>query len=219
MHSELTWESPGSRLVLRAVLDVLAQHGYEGVTPEAVAVRAGPAAAALGDTLDVEDTVITALSGVELFGVPPCTGSLRGDLRALFNHWRNPRTADEMAVAAVLSAAEWRPALKAASARALDRPLAGALGTVLNRAMERDVPQAALQTLNWVLRGLMLDRLRSGSRSAVDLDHLVDFLVAGLEHQAACGGPLQVQVDPERRVVGGGVPRGGDLGVDAPELG
>jgi hypothetical protein len=183
VHSDLSWDSPSSRLVLRAVLDVLAERGYQGITSEAIAVRAGAAAETLGDSLDVEELVITALSGVELFGVPPATGSLRGDLRALLNPWRNPRTADEMAVAAVLSAAEWHGPLKAAATRALDRPLARALGTLLSR--ERDVPQSALQTLNWLLHGLALDRLRSGSRSAVDLDLLVDFLVAGLEHQAA----------------------------------
>jgi hypothetical protein len=183
VHSGLSWDSPSSRLVLRAVLEVLAERGYEAVTAEVVAVRAGAAAEALGESPDIDELVVTALSGVELFGTPPATGSLRGDLRALLNPWRNPRTADEMAVAAVLSAAEWHAPLKAAAARALDRPLAQALGTVLTR--ERDVPQSALQTLNWLLRGLVLDRLRSGSRSAVDLDALVDFLVAGLEHQAA----------------------------------
>jgi hypothetical protein len=183
VHRGLDWESPSARLVLRAVLDVLAERGYEGITVEAVAVRAGPAAEALGDSSDVDELVITAVSGVELFGVPPATGSLRGDLRALLNPWRNPRTADEMAVAAVLSAAVWRAPLKEAAARALDRPLGQTLGTLLAR--ERDVPQSALQTLNWLLRGLALDRLRTGPRSAVDLDSLVDFLVAGLEHRAA----------------------------------
>ena len=183
MHSGLHWESPSSRLVLRAVLDVLAERGYHGLTLEAVALRAGAAAEALDDSADLDELVITALSGVELFGVPPATGSLRGDLRALLSPWRNPRTADEMAVAAVLSAAEWHAPLKDAAKRALDRPLAQALGTLLSR--ERDVPQSALQTLNWLLRALALDRLRSGSRSAVDLDALADFLVAGLEHQAA----------------------------------
>jgi Tetracyclin repressor-like, C-terminal domain len=182
---DLDWESPSSRLVLRAVLDALADHGYEGVTSDAIAVRAGPAAAALGDSPDIDELVISAISGVELFGVPESTGSLRGDLRALLGPWRNPRTADEMAVAAVLSAAEWHPHLKAATTSALDRPLAQAIGTVLSRALERQVPQSALQTLSWLLRGLVLDRLHSGSRSAVDLDHLADFLVAGLEHQAA----------------------------------
>ena len=183
MHSGLHWESPSSRLVLRAVLDVLAERGYSGLTVDAVAVRAGAAAEALDEDTDVDDLVVAALAGIELFGAPQATGSLRGDLRALLNPWRNPRTADEMAVAAVLSAAEWHAPLKAAAMRALDRPLAQTLGTLLMR--ERDVSQSALQTLNWLLRGLALDRLRSGSRSAVDLDLLVDFLVAGLEHQAA----------------------------------
>jgi hypothetical protein len=183
VHSGLHWESPSSRLVLRAVLDVLAERGYHGLTVDAVAVRAGAAAEALDQDTDVDDLVVAALAGVELFGAPRATGSLRGDLRALLNPWRNPRTADEMAVAAVLSAAEWHAPLKDAAMRALDRPLAQTLGTLLTR--ERDVPQSALQTLNWLLRGLVLDRLRSGSRSAVDLDVLVDFLVAGLEHAAA----------------------------------
>jgi hypothetical protein len=183
VHSGLHWESPSSRLVLRAVLDVLAERGYHGLTVDAVAARAGAAAEALDEDTDVDDLVVAALAGVELFGAPQATGSLRGDLRALLNPWRNPRTADEMAVAAVLSAAEWHAPLKGAAMQALDRPLAQTLGTLLTR--ERDVPQSALQTLNWLLRGLVLDRLRSGSRSAVDLDVLVDFLVAGLEHQAA----------------------------------
>jgi Tetracyclin repressor-like, C-terminal domain len=182
----LSWESPSSRPALRAVLDALVEHGYEGLTPEAIAVRAGPAAAALPAAPDVDELVITALDGVELFDVPPGTGSLRGDLRALLNPWRNQRSADEMAVAAVLSAAEWHPALRAAVTHALDRPLARATGAVLTRALG-NAPQTALQTLNWVLRGLVLDRLRSGSRSAVDLDALADFLVAGVEH--AAGGP------------------------------
>jgi hypothetical protein len=185
VNSGLDWESPGSRLVLRAVLDVLAERGYHGLTVDAIVARAGAAAEALGDSPDLDELVVTALSGVELFGVPPATGSLRGDLRALLNPWRNPRTADEMAVAAVLSAAEWHGPLKVAAANALDRPLAQAIGTVLTRARDRAVPQSALQTLSWLLRGLVLDRLRSGSRSAVDLDALADFLVAGLEHQAA----------------------------------
>jgi hypothetical protein len=176
--------------VFRAVLEALAEHGYDELTPEAIAVRAGFAAEALGEDPDIDELVITALSGVELFGVPASTGSLRGDLRALLAPWRNPRTADEMAVAAVLSAAEWHAPLKVAAAQALDRPLAQVLGTLLTRAALRDVPPAALQTLNWVLHGLVLDRLRSGSRTPVDLDHLVDFLVAGLEHQAAGPAPV-----------------------------
>lgn len=175
--------SSSSASVHRAVLEALGDHGYERMTIDAVARRTGPAPEALRDACDVTDLVITALSDVELFSAPPATGSLREDLRALLGSWRLPRSADERALAAVLSAAEWNGPLKEAVVRALDRPLARALGTVLNRAADRDVPPSALQTLNWVLRGLALERLRTGPRSACDLELLVDFLLAGLGHR------------------------------------
>jgi hypothetical protein len=82
---------------------------------------------------------------------------------------------------AVLSAAEWHPRLREAVHEALDRPLAQVLGRVLARAAaDSRAPARPLLTLNWVLRGLVLDRLRSGPRTTVDLDALVDFLVAGV---------------------------------------
>ena len=58
MHSGLHWEWPSSRLVLRAVLDVLAERGYHGLTVDAVAVRAGPAAGALDESTDLDDLVV-----------------------------------------------------------------------------------------------------------------------------------------------------------------
>ena len=185
MHDRLDEESPGPRPEWRAVLDALAEFGYEGLTVEAIARRAGPSAAALGAAPEVEELVATAIAQLELFAAPPPTGTLRGDLRALLNPWRTPRTTDERAVAAVLSAAEWHPPLKAAVAQALDRPLNRAMATVLTRAAEHAVPQAALQTLNWLLHGLVLERFRAGSRSAVDIDALVDFLLAGVEQQVS----------------------------------
>jgi Tetracyclin repressor-like, C-terminal domain len=183
------WDSPSSQLVLRAVLDMLVDQGYDALDPEGIAQRAGLAGPELGEQPDTEELVAAALSSIELYRAPDPTGSLRGDLRRLLQPWRNPRTADEMAVAAVISAAEWHPRLRAAVTRSLDRPLAQALGTVLNRAAGTHVPQPALQTLGWVLRGLALERLRTGARSVVDLDSLVGFLLAGVEHGTA-GGPV-----------------------------
>ena len=116
---------------------------------------------------------------------------MRDDLRRLLNAWRGGLTRDERVMTAVLSAAEWHPRLRAAVHEALDRPLAQVLGRVLARAAaDGQVPARPLLTLNWVLRGLVLDRLRSGPRSAVDLDALVHFLVAGLNANAP---------QPERR--------------------
>ena len=94
--------------------------------------------------------------------------------------WRGDRSREEIIIAAVLSAAEWRPGLQEAVHGALDRPVAQAIGLVLSRHTAHAVMLERIQTLSWILRGLILDRLRTGARSAVDLDRLVDFLIAGL---------------------------------------
>lgn len=171
--------SPSSRLVLTAVLETLVIVGYEGVTVAEIKTRAGAAGAALRDTPDVDSLIIAALERVQLLDVPTPTGSLRGDLLALLRPWRGPRGRDERVLAAVLSAAERRPRLQAAVAEALDRPIAQAVGVVLSRAMAGAAPPERVQTLSWILRGLVLERLRTGARSAVDLQELVDFLLAG----------------------------------------
>jgi hypothetical protein len=60
--------------------------------------------------------------------------------------------------------------------------LTHAVAAIAARATgESDVPSRLIQTLCWILRGLMTDRLRSTPRSAVDIDLLVGFLMAGLQ--------------------------------------
>jgi hypothetical protein len=54
MSEYFSWESPGSRLVLSAVLQILAERGFEGLTAEELRVRAGAAGPAVGDALDME---------------------------------------------------------------------------------------------------------------------------------------------------------------------
>jgi Tetracyclin repressor-like, C-terminal domain len=181
MSAFFSWESPSSRLVLSGVLGLLAEHGYEGLTVAEVRARAGAAGPGLGDSPDLEALVIAALEEVQLFPAPQPTGQLRQDLRKLLNPWRRAPSPDERAVAAVLSVAGWRPRLKVAVYEAFDRPLMHAVAAIVARgAIQEEVPPRLVQTLCWVLRGLMLDRLRSGPRSPIDLDLLVDFLVTGL---------------------------------------
>lgn len=200
MDSRFDRRSPGSRLVLSAVLDLLATGGYDGLTVAQIATRSGPAGQALAASadvdVDVDDLVIAALGQVELVRAPRPTGSLRGDLLALLSPWRRPRDRDEMAIAAVLSAAEWRPSLKAAVNRALDRPIAQALGEILTRGPADGAPASWTQTLNWILRGLILERLRTGSRSAVDLEELVDFLVSAVESRRGRGKVAALELVP-----------------------
>lgn len=172
--------SPSGQLVIDAVLDILAEVGYEGLTVEEVVARAGPAGRAL-DIPDLDALVSNALTRIHLLAIPEPTGCLRDDLRALVQPWRGPRSREEVIIAGVLSAAEWRPALKHAVHRALDQPVAQAIGHVLSRHMANEARTERIQTLSWLIRALILDRLRTGARATVDLDRLVDFLVAGLE--------------------------------------
>jgi hypothetical protein len=106
-----------------------------------------------------------------------------------------PLSKNERVVAALLSAAMWSPRLKVALHGALDRPLMNAVSTVVARA-QRDgqIPAQGVHTLCWVLRGLMVDRLRSRPRAAVDIEFLIDFLMAGLR-LTATGGAVDGSAD------------------------
>jgi hypothetical protein len=173
-------DCPGIR---DAVLGALAAHGYEALTIDLIQHRAGATAPSLDPTVELGDLIAAALAHVRLFATPAPTGSLRGDLRPLLRPWEGDGR-DARAIAAVLSAADRRPALQEAVVEALDRPLAQALGSILVRAAatgER-IPLHRLQTLNWILRSLALDRLRaSAPRSRVDLDQLIDLLLAAVD--------------------------------------
>lgn len=183
MRERFTWDSPSSQLVLSAALDALVEFGYAGLTAVEIRARTGSAGALIEDS-DLDDIITVALQRVQIFRAPQPTGSLGTDLKALLRPWRMHQGRDERAIAAVLSAAEWNPRLKYAVMQAFDRPLAQTLGTLLARATPRTcVSPQRVQTLNWLLRGLALERLRAPHpRSPVDLDELVDYLLAGLNH-------------------------------------
>lgn len=175
-----SWHSPSARLVMEAVLDILVEAGFEGLSSEEIIARAGPAGRALGRLPDMDALVGAALARIRLMREPQPSGCLRDDLRALLRPWRGPRTRDEVILAAVLSAAEHRPPLMEAVRDALDRPVAQAIGAVLSRHLADPVAGQRVQTLSWLLRGLILERLRTGARTPVDLERLVDFLVDGM---------------------------------------
>jgi hypothetical protein len=63
--------------------------------------------------------------------------------------------------------------------QALDQSVVQAIGHVLSRRMANGARTHRIQTLNWLIRALTLERLRTGPRAAVDLDRLVDFLALG----------------------------------------
>jgi AcrR family transcriptional regulator len=181
MESRFDWSSPACRLVLSAALDALVDVGYAGLTVAEIRARAGAAGAHVEDA-DLDEIVAIALQQVHVFDVPAPTGDLRADLAALLRPWLSRRRRDDQVVTAVLSAAEWSPRIKDAVLQVFDRPLAQSVGAVLADAVASgQVTASRVHTLNWILRGLALDRMRaSAPRSPVDIDELVDHLVTGL---------------------------------------
>jgi hypothetical protein len=195
-----SWKSPSSRLVFDAVLEILADLGFEGLTASEVRTRAGAAGPPLGDSPDLDGLVVAALGRVQLFRAPTPTGDLRRDLRTFVEPWRTSPSREERVLAAVLSASVWNPRLRSAVRDVLDEPLAHTVGAIVSRAAAHDqVPAHLIHTLCWLLRGLILDRLRSGPRLPVDLDILVEFLVAGLQAKTTSsplGTALSVHPEP-----------------------
>ena len=175
----LTFDDGPMPATTGAVLDALADLGHDGTSLDEIRRRAGRTEGSDEHWPAVEDLVAEAVSRVRLFAPPQATGCLRQDLVTLLRPWLGPRTRDERAIAAVLSAAEWCPRLKRATAEALDRPLGQALGAVLGRAVAADqLPRRRVPTISWLLRSLAVDRLRSGTpRTQVDLEQLVDHLI------------------------------------------
>lgn len=190
MHGDFSWRSPSAGVVTLTVLDILAEVGYDRLTVEEVTARSGTAAWPPLDGPDLDTLVSAALERITLISASDPTGCLRDDLLNLLRPWRNPRTRDELSIAAVLSAALHHPSLRQAVHESLDQQVAQALGAILSPHLAGASTAAQVQTLGWLLRGLVLERLRTGARSIVDVERLVDFLLAGLS-AAAQEGPAE----------------------------
>ena len=107
-----TRRRPGGRTariraqVLDAVLAELGEHGYDGLTPDAVAARAGVHRTTVyrrwGDVGGLLADVLDAASDDDW--QPPDTGSLEGDLTALNEEIQTALTAQPPIVAALIAA-------------------------------------------------------------------------------------------------------------------
>lgn len=175
-----------SRRVLRATLEALGELGYRQLTRADIDRRARWFAPDL-EGVDVDEVVVAALQGVRLFDPPLPTGSLRGDLEALLSPWRGPLCLEERAVFAVLSEAPRRGPVQHAAFAAIDRTLVHATAVLLARRPngQESCPQR-LQTLVWILRGVAMDRLMTGTaRSEDELTILASYLLDGLHAGSA----------------------------------
>ena len=128
--------------LLEATLDVLAETGYDGFTVAAVAARAGASKATIYRRWDSKEAlVLDAVRGMSEMVDPaklPDTGSLRGDLLALFQPESSDRTKRTLAVMAGLAAMiSLDPTLADAADAVMVEPWAAAHRALMDRAVAR----------------------------------------------------------------------------------
>lgn len=189
---ETSAQSAGARprradAIFTAAIDLLTAHGYDGVTIEAVAHRAGVNKTTIYRWWSSKDALLAAAlteSRVLMFAVPD-TGSLRGDLLALAQSitglLTDPATA---AIAtAALAAAPTHPQIAAITrsffANRMDREQ-----EIFNRAVARGELRAGAgpTAIMDLLAGAIWFRLRLRNEPVEPeyLDHLVELVLSGI---------------------------------------
>lgn len=173
--------------IFAATLELLASAGYEGLTMEAVALRAGVNKTTLYRWWKSKDEVLAAaLTESDLLTFPvPDTGSLRGDLieTARSIHGLLTAAATAPIAAAVLAASPGRPSL-AAVGRMFFADRAAREHPLFRRAVERGEldgrtdPRLVMD----MLAGAIWFRvfLRAEPVEASDIDKAVDIVLNGI---------------------------------------
>ncbi len=126
--------------IVRATLEVLREEGFRGLSVEAVRQRAGVGKATIYRRFpDKHALVRAAIAEVHHELGTPDTGSLRGDLAALFEEgYRGPGAAGAARVAPLLLAeAADDPGMHAIFRSALIDPRRAIMRTILDRAVAR----------------------------------------------------------------------------------
>ena len=128
-------------VILQATLDVLAEAGYERMTTDMVAARAGVSKATMYRRWPSKaELVVDAVESLrdEPASVVPDTGTLRGDLAALIQAPENPSAAYKMRIMAGLLPIVLRdPDLASVVQRRIVQPRTAAMRTILERAQKR----------------------------------------------------------------------------------
>ena len=128
------------KAILTAVIELLGEHGLQGLTIEAVAARAGVGKTTIYRRWKTKnELVLEAVGQLRPTGTPPDTGSLIGDLEALVEHQRSRLEATRLprVVPRVLSEAMDDPELHAEIVRQAVRPIRDMLGLMVRRGIER----------------------------------------------------------------------------------
>lgn len=172
-------QDPGLTARLREIaLDVLAEQGWDRLTHEALAVRAGAGRASIYRRWPTRSALaVDAIAGAELVTWPADNGSLRDDLVALLRPWCRGLSRDELAAAALTSQATRDGDVRCALQQALLTPLATVVGELLERDDQRGQPvTAASKRLLRVLTSLWWNRYHgdTGPVTVADVSTLVD---------------------------------------------
>lgn len=181
--------------ITSAALEVLAEHGYERMTMDQVARRAGAGKATLyrrwPSKAELVAQAISQFDRVPTLDELPDTGSLRGDLLALIR----PQTQDDArrslaAASGLASLLSAEPALADAASAALVEPFVASQLLLMRRAIDRgevdpdiDVDTIALVTPSMTAFRLVLQR------EPIDVGlvaHLVDTVVLPALGLARC---------------------------------
>ncbi|MDL5158766.1 TetR/AcrR family transcriptional regulator [Actinomycetospora termitidis] len=177
--------------ILTATLEVLAEHGYERMTMDQVARRAGAGKATLyrrwPSKADLVVQAVAQFDRMPTLGELPDTGDLRGDLLALMR----PQSAEDehrtlalaSGMASLLSA---DPALADAAGSALVEPFVASQRLLIRRAIDRGEVRADVdvETVAFVTPSMTAFRLIV-QRKPIDTDllaRLVDAVIL-----PACG--------------------------------
>lgn len=165
--------------ILAAALDVLAEHGYDAMTMDEVAKRAGAGKATVyrrwSSKADLVAQAVAQVGSDEPSAEDlPDTGTLRGDLLALMRPQGEEESARVLAITGGLASMLARePALADVASAALIGPFVGSQRILIQRAVRRGEVAADVdvETVAYVTPSMTAFRLIV-QRRPIDIDYL-----------------------------------------------
>jgi len=177
-----------------AALELLAEHGYDRLTLEAVAARAGAGKATIYRRWSGKaELVVDAIMCAKEHPVPSDTGSLRGDLRELSRQSMGPQPRlDSEIMLGLASSLPHDTELREAFDERLVRPQSETLQLIFRRAVERGEisPSANVELIASVLPALIFHQIlllgRAPDQEFIDtvVDEIILPLVLGVTHSS-----------------------------------
>ncbi|HYI15108.1 MAG TPA: TetR/AcrR family transcriptional regulator [Thermomicrobiales bacterium] len=178
------------RAIHDATLELLVEQGYEGMTIEAVAARAGVGKATIYRRYDGKDVLVAAalrtLNPDPTFTLPD-TGSVRGDFRLLIERFAATTFGTILGpmIVRVLSAAITNPAIQPIFVESVIAPRQAAALAIIRRGVERGELRAGLdiqRTLDMLIGAILFRVLFGGDDTSAIPDTIagyVDLLIEG----------------------------------------